>query len=80
MYMLKILLESALMELLENNKDVNQWIENTYSNLDKSFLTDIEKEIKQNNISKESFTKTLWGIYNNEDFREELKEMGITIK
>ena len=45
--MLKILLESALMELLENNKDVSQWIDNTYHNLDKSFLTDIEKEIKQ---------------------------------
>lgn len=78
--MLKILLESSLMELLENNKDVNQWIDNTYNNIEKSFLTDIEKEIKQNNISKESFTKTLWNIYNNEDFREELKDMGIEIK
>lgn len=78
--MLKILLESALMELLESNKDVNKWIDNTYSNLDKSFLTDIEKEIKQNNISKESLTKTLWSIYNDEDFREELEDMGIEIK
>lgn len=78
--MLKILLESALIELLEGNKDVNQWIENTYRNLNKSFLTDIEKEIKQNNISKESFTKTLWSIYNDEDFRLELKDVGIEIK
>lgn len=31
--MLKILLESALMELLESNKDVNQWIDNAYNNL-----------------------------------------------
>lgn len=78
--MLKILLESALMELLEGNKDVNQFIDYTYNNLEKSFLTDIEKEIKQNNISKESFTKTLWSIYNDEDFRLELKDMGIEIK
>jgi 6-pyruvoyl-tetrahydropterin synthase len=78
--MLNILLESALMELLENNKDVNQFIDYTYNNLEKSFLTDIEKEIKQNNISKESFTKTLWSIYNDEDFRLELKDMGIEIK
>ena len=78
--MLKILLESALMELLEENKDVNQWIEYTYNNLEKSFLTDIEKEIKQNNISKESFKKTLWSIYNDEDFRLELKDMGLEIK
>lgn len=78
--MLNILLESALIELLEGNKDVNQFIDYTYNNLEKSFLTDIEKEIKQNNISKESFTKTLWSIYNNEDFRLELKDMGIEIK
>lgn len=78
--MLNILLESALIELLEGNKDVNHFIDYTYNNLEKSFLTDIEKEIKQNNISKESFTKTLWSIYNNEDFRLELKDMGIEIK
>jgi 6-pyruvoyl-tetrahydropterin synthase len=77
--MLNILLESALIELLEGNKDVNQFIDYTYDNLEKSFLTDIEKEIKQNNISKESFTKTLWSIYNDEDFRLELKDMGIEI-
>lgn len=78
--MLKILLESALIELMENKKDVNNWIEYTYNNLNNNFTSDIEKEIKENNISKSDFTKTLWSIFNNDDFREELKDLGIEVK
>lgn len=77
--MLRVLLESALIEFIENNNDINKWIDYTYGNLDKSYTNDIEKEIKENNLSKDEFKNTLLEIFNDDDFKEELKDLGLTI-
>ena len=77
--MLKILIESLIIECLENKINLDKEIDYLYNNLSKEHLTDLQKEIKNTNTGIQEFKLKANEIINNEDFKEELKEMGIEL-
>ena len=77
--MLKILLESLLMECAEQGLNTDKEINHLYDTLNGSFLTDLQKEIRDNNIGIQELKLMACEIVNSEDFQEELNDLGITI-
>lgn len=77
--MLKILLESLLMECAEQNLNADKEINNLYETLNSNFLTNLQKEIRDNNIGIQELKLKACEIVNSEDFQEELNDLGITI-
>lgn len=77
--MLKILLESLLMECAEQGLNADKEINRLYDTLNGNFLTDLQKEIRDNNIGIQELKLMACEIVNSEDFQEELNDLGITI-
>ena len=77
--MLKILLESLLMECAEQGLNADKEINYLYKTLDNSFLTDLQKEIRDNNIGIQELKLMACEILGSEDFQEELNDLGITV-
>ena len=77
--MLKILLESLLIECAEQGLNVDKEINYLYETLNNSFLTNLQKEIRDSNIGIQELKLIAYEIVNSEDFQEELNDLGITI-
>lgn len=77
--MLKILLESLIIECLENGINLDKEINYLYETLNKPHLTDLQKEIKNSNIGIQELKLKMHEIMNSEDFKEELQDMGIEL-
>lgn len=77
--MLKILLESLIIECLENGINLDKEINYLYETLNKPHLTDLQKEIKNSNIGMQEFKLKAYEIMNSEDFKEELQDLGIEL-
>lgn len=77
--MLKILLESLLMECAEQNLNADKEINNLYETLNSNFLTNLQKEIRDNNIGIQELKLKACEIVNSKGFKEELNDLGITI-
>ena len=75
--MLKILLESLLLEIAENGLDANKEIDYLYSTLDNAHITDLQKEIKAHNIGIQELKLLAYEIVNSEEFKEELQNLNI---
>ena len=77
--MLKILIESLIIECLENGINLDKEINYLYETLNKPYLTDLQKEIINNNTGIQEFKLKAYEIMNSEDFKEELQELGIEL-
>ena len=77
--MLKILIESLIIECLENRINLDKEIDYLYDTLNKAHLTDLQKEIKNNSIGIQELKLKVHEIMNNEDFKEELQDLGIEL-
>lgn len=77
--MLKILLESLLMECAEQGLNADKEINHLYDTLNSNFLTGLQKEIRDNNIGIQELKLMACEIVNSEDFKEELNDLGVTI-
>lgn len=77
--MLNILIESLIIECLENGINLDKEIDYLYDTLNKSQLTDLQKEIKNSNIGIQELKLKTYEIMNSEDFKEELQELGIEL-
>lgn len=77
--MLKILLESLIIECLENGINLDKEINYLYETLNKPYLTDLQKEIINNNTGIQEFKLNIYELMNSEDFKEELQDLGIEL-
>lgn len=77
--MLNILLESLIIECLENNINLDKEINYIYETLNKTHLTDLQKEIINSNTGIQELKLKAYEIINNDDFKEELQDLGIVI-
>lgn len=77
--MLKILLESLLLECADNGIDANKEIDYLYSTLDNNFITDLQKEIKAANIGIQELKLLAYEIVTSEEFKDELQDLNIVI-
>lgn len=77
--MLNILIESLIIECLENRINLDKEIDYLYETLNKPYLTDLQKEIINNNIGIQEFKLKTYEIMNSEDFKEELQDLGIEL-
>lgn len=77
--MLKMLLESLLLECAEQGLNADKEINYLYETLSGNFLTDLQKEIRDNNIGIQELKLMANEIVNSEDFKEELNDLGLTI-
>lgn len=77
--MLKMLLESLLLECAEQGLNADKEINYLYETLNNNFLTDLQKEIRDNNIGIQELKLMAHEIVNNEEFQEELNDLGITL-
>lgn len=77
--MLKILLESLLLECADNGIDANKEIDYLYQTLDNAHTTDIQKEIKAANIGIQELKLLAYEIVTSEEFKEELQDLNIVI-
>lgn len=78
--MLKILLESLLLEIAENGLNADEEINYLYETLNNNFTTDLQKEIKFTNTGIQELKLMAYEIVNSEEFKEELQDLNITIK
>ena len=78
--MLKILLESLLLEIAENELNADEEINYLYETLNNNFTTDLQKEIKSTNTGIQELKLMAYEIVNSEEFKEELQDLNITIK
>lgn len=78
--MLKILLESLLLEIAENGLNADEEINYLYETLNNNFTTDLQKEIKSTNTGIQELKLMAYEIVNSEEFKEELQDLNITIK
>ena len=78
--MLKILLESLLLEIAENGLNADEEINYLYETLNNNFTTDLQKEIKATNTGIQELKLMAYEIVNSEEFKEELQDLNITIK
>lgn len=76
--MLKILLESLLLECAELGLDADNVINNLYATLNSSHTTDLQKEIKAANINIQGLKLMCYEIVTSEEFKEELSDLNIT--
>lgn len=77
--MLKMLLESLLLECAEQGLNADKEINYLYETLSGNFLTDLQKETRDNNIGIQELKLMANEIVNSEDFKEELNDLGLTI-
>lgn len=77
--MLKILLESLLLECAENGMNANKEIDHLYETLNNNFTTDLQKEIKDNGVGIQELKLMAYDIINSDEFKEELKDLNIEI-
>ena len=77
--MLKILLESLLLECADNGLDANKEIDYLYQTLDNAYITDLQKEIKATNTGIQELKLLAYEIVNSEEFKEELQDLNIEV-
>ena len=77
--MLKILLESLLLECADNGLNANKEIDYLYQTLDNAYITDLQKEIKATNTGIQELKLLAYEIVNSEEFKEELQDLNIII-
>ena len=77
--MLKILLESLLLEIAESELNADEEINYLYETLNNNFTTDLQKEIKSTNTGIHELKLMAYEIVNSEAFKEELQDLNITI-
>lgn len=77
--MLNILIESLIIECLENRINLDKEIDYLYKTLNKPYLTDLQKEIINNNTGIQEFKLKTHKLMNSEDFKEELQDLGIEL-
>lgn len=77
--MLKTLLESLVIEVQEKNKDLKETITNIYEGIDSNFTTDLQKEIKESEMTLNDIFNLVNEILQNEDFKEELDSIDLEI-
>ena len=78
--MLKILLESLLLECAENGLNANKEIDYLYSTLNNNFITDLQKEIKAHNVGIQELKLMAYEIVNSEEFKEDLQDLNIDVE
>ena len=78
--MLKILLESFLLEIAENGLNADAEINYLYKTLNGNFITDLQKEIKATGTDVQQLKILAYSIVNSEEFKEELSDLNITVK
>lgn len=77
--MLKTLLESLVIEVQEKNKDLKETITNIYEGIDSNFTTDLQKEIKESEMTLNNIFNLVNEILQNEDFKDELDSIDLEI-
>ena len=77
--MLKILLESLLLECADNGLDANKEIDYLYSTLGNAHITDLQKEIIAANTGIQELKLLAYEIVTSEEFKEELQDLNIVI-
>ena len=77
--MLKILLESLLLECADNGLNANKEIDYLYQTLNNDFITDLQKEIKAHNIGIQELKLLAYEIVTSEEFKEELQDLNIEV-
>lgn len=78
--MLKILLESFLLEIAENGLNADAEINYLYKTLNGNFITDLQKEIKATGTDIQQLKILAYSIANSEEFKEELSDLNITVE
>lgn len=78
--MLKILLESFLLEIAENGLNADVEINYLYKTLNGNFITDLQKEIKATDTDIQQLKILAYSIANSEEFKEELSDLNITVE
>ena len=75
--MLKILLESFLLEIAEAGLNADTEINYLYKTLNGNFTTDLQKEIKATDTDIQQLKILAYSIANSEEFKEELSDLNI---
>lgn len=78
--MLKILLESFLLEIAEAGLNADAEINYLYKTLNNNFITDLQKEIKAAGTDIQQLKILAYSIVNSEEFKEELSDLNITVE
>ena len=78
--MLKILLESFLLEIAEAGLNADAEINYLYKTLNGNFTTDLQKEIKATGTDIQQLKILAYSIANSEEFKEELSDLNITVE
>lgn len=78
--MLKILLESLLLECADNGLNADKEINYLYETLNNNFITDLQKEIKAANVGIQELKLMAYEIVNSEEFKEELQDLNIEVE